>query len=120
MASALDFFGDSSILAASEQKPLKKQLELGKRGHEELNSDCDSDENECVESVSEDSEVEGDPGDAEGRREEVPLKLFSSHEPMSEELGKSVKRRKKKKRLKRETRELLRREEVSFVIEIHF
>ncbi len=105
LTSALDFFGDSTNLAAIEQKPAKTRVELGKRSHTEVDPDSDD---ESIGTLSKNSE-EVNVSDGEDVNEDVALKIFSNKKFVKEERG-TIKKR--KKRTKRETKELLRREEV--------
>ena len=107
MASALDFFGDSAAVTASESAPC-----LGKRKRQELmeaesESNCKSGlEEGCdVESAEEEEELAMEHGSGGG----VAMTLLAGHTPMEPE---KAGRRKKRKKLTKETKQLLRRQEV--------
>lgn len=113
IAAALDFFGDSS---AQEEEGLPPDIArkgsdskptLGKRehGHHDDSSDDQVEE--------EPTEVEGqsDGGEEEsGKEEDVTLELLSGHAPLS---GRKRRKKGKKRRLDRETRAVLKRQEAN-------
>lgn len=113
MTTALDFFGDSA--PASHTDPEHSggpPLHLGKRKRAEVDEregragygSCDSDLEDL------EQEVPNEQGNSEEEAEEGEgVAMFSGHTPMS---IKERRKKKKKKKLTKETKELLRRQEV--------
>lgn len=123
VARSLDFFGDS---APQSNTSKTTRTGLGKRKHKELGSEVESDsavesdsevdselEYAALEQESEDSvEVGADGPSLEEEKEGVALKLFGGHTPtyVREQSGA---KKKKKRKLSKETKELLRRQDVN-------
>ena len=115
MISALDFFGDSSSLAVSNSEVFNEcqtRLKLGKHKRNEK-LDLVEQDVALVSGMSSGVVSDGEEG------KNVPVKLFSGYTNLHEEeavggsIGMTGKKKRKKKHLNRETRELLRRQEVS-------
>lgn len=112
LVNALDFFGDSSSLAV--ENTCQTKIKLGKQKHSERPVA------EPEQDVTLVSGMKNETSDVTSGREDgkvVPLQLFSGCTPLHEEVVKGsyaaagIKKR-KKKHLNKETRELLRRQEV--------
>jgi len=94
-------------LELGEQESVKPQL--GKRDREEVDSDAD----EVTESSSKYEVGEKFCDKEKDGKYDVPLKLFSSHEPVKEKQGKGAKKRRKYQ--EKEVKELLGREKVKYL-----